>query len=211
MNTRPDDELLALWLEDELDPAGNTEVEAWIAEHEEWPAWRRETREWKRTLRHALPSEQTPPACEFFEARLQRIVRESPHGADSADRPDRADRAATPTNARKTRHRMPWLPVAAAAGMALCFWGGTRFSNPAAPAPAPAPTPLASAPILYTPEQGVEAQMFESENAHAMVIVLDGVTAIPDSAQITAGEKTHRPPGTGMAEAASEPKKDRIQ
>ena len=207
MNTRPDDELLALWLEDELDPAGNAEVEAWIAEHEEWTAWRRETREWKQTLRHALPSEQTPPACEFFEARIQHIVRESPHGAD------RPARATTPANTRKTRHRMPWLPAAAAAGMALCFWGGTRFSNPAAapaPAPTPAATPLAGAPILYTPEQGVEAQMFESENAHAMVIVLDGVTAIPDSAQITAGEKTHRKPGTGMAEAASAPK-DRIQ
>jgi len=149
-------------------------------------------------LSRALPGEQSPPASEFFDARIQRIVRESPHAAPSAA-----------GHSRNSRRRMPWLPAAAAAGMALCFWGGTHFGTPAAPdtpsSPAPPAAPLANAPILYTPEQGVEAQMFESRPANAMVIVLDGVAAIPDSSEITAGEKPPRNPGTGMADAAVEP------
>ncbi len=202
MNTRPDDELLALWLEDELDPAESRDVETWIANREEWIAWRQETREWKHLLRQALPDEQKPPACEFFQARIGRIVRGSPDAAGAAV-------SAPAATSQSGRRRMPWLPLAAAAGMALCFWGGTHFGSPSTPLAPPAPL-AASTPILYTPEQGVKALAFESEDARAMVIVLNGVAAIPDESEITARREPVKKPETGMADAAAHPK-DRVQ
>lgn len=36
-------------------------------------------------------------------------------------------------------------------------------------------------PAIYTPEQGVKAEWFASEEASATIIVLEGVTAFPDS------------------------------
>jgi hypothetical protein len=202
MNTKPDDELLALWLEDELEGEERLEVEAWIAGREDWIAWRRETREWKHLLRSALPSEQAPPACEFFEARIEQMVREE----NPARRPE--NRAA-PRPSRGGSVKF-WLPAAAAAGMAVCFWAGTRVVSPGVSAPVPAPVARQAQPILYTPEQGVKARAFQSEDAQAMVIVLDGVAAIPDSEEITAGSKNPRKGGTGMADAAGEPE-EKIQ
>ena len=42
-------------------------------------------------------------------------------------------------------------------------------------------SPLDIAPVVYTPEEGVNAKWFASNKASATVIVLEGVTAIPDS------------------------------
>jgi hypothetical protein len=36
-------------------------------------------------------------------------------------------------------------------------------------------------PVVYTPEEGVDAEWFASTGAGANVIVLEGVAAIPDS------------------------------
>jgi hypothetical protein len=165
MNSMPDEERLGRWLEDELSGAEREQVEAWVAEHPDWLAWRDETRTWKQTLGQVLPAEQAPPAAEFFEARIRRMVREE--RAPGGRRPLRQD------GARRWGGGW-WLP-AAAAGMALCFWAGMRV--------APA-TDRGSTPMVYTPEQGVEAEVFESDGADAMVIVLDGVQAIPDSFEI---------------------------
>ena len=44
-----------------------------------------------------------------------------------------------------------------------------------------APRAIPVEPILYTPETGVKAELFASKKASAMVIVLDGVRAIPDA------------------------------
>ena len=46
-------------------------------------------------------------------------------------------------------------------------------------------------PLVYTPEQGVEAEVFQSDGADGVVIVLDGVAAIPDSFE-TVEEDTTR-------------------
>ena len=39
----------------------------------------------------------------------------------------------------------------------------------------------AATPVVYTPEEGVDAEWFASSGAGANVIVLEGVAAIPDS------------------------------
>ena len=44
-----------------------------------------------------------------------------------------------------------------------------------------APRAIPVEPVVYTPETGVNAELFASSDASATVIVLNGVTAIPDA------------------------------
>ena len=179
----PDEEVLGRWLEDELTGTEREQVEAWVAENPEWLEWREETRSWKSTLRAALPVEEEPPAAEFFDARLSRLVREE------AGVPKESVPAASRSEARTSTW---WVPVAAAAGMAFCFWAGMRLATGEGPAAS------GTMPLVYTPEQGVEAEVFQSDGANGVVIVLDGVAAIPDSFEIPDRAALDRDDGTGV-------------
>lgn len=69
------------------------------------------------------------------------------------------------------------MPAAACAGMVFAFGIGRQSREPSANV-ANVPS---LAPVVYTPEDGVDAEWFSSTNAGATVIVLQGVSAIPDS------------------------------
>ncbi len=170
----PDEELLALWVEDELDGSSAAAVEAWAASQPEWLERREQARQLKPLLQAALPGREDPPYAEFFNARIGReIAREAA--------------ALGPASPGETPSSGFWkwfLPATAVAGMALCFWGGTRFGPTVAADNATATIPAEQMPIVYTPEKGVNAAYFASAPADAMVIVLDGVAAIPDSFEI---------------------------
>ncbi len=200
----PDEPLLARWLEDELEGAELAHVDAWVADRAEWPAWREEIRAWKQLVQRALPDEVAPPADEFFAARIAAAVRE--HGG-------RGVAAGAPAGGRGVGWGWRWWrPLAAAAGMAVCFWAGTQIGGPEAPAGqlaqgtqggqglvGKAKVPAATA--VYTPEQGVKARVFDEAGAEALVIVLEGVAAIPDSFEV---------PGraTGAADGQTEGRAD---
>ncbi|MCW1916172.1 hypothetical protein OJ996_21460 [Luteolibacter sp. GHJ8] len=180
MNTMPDEELLALWVEDELDSASAAGVEAWAATQPEWLARREDARQLKALFRRAnMPSAEEPPYADFFNSRISReIAREAAAAAPAAPAPARE------------RNFFRWLlPATAVAGMALCFWAGTRLV-PSAPAPVTVEAP----PVLYTPEKGVNAEYFASSSADAEVIVLDGVAAIPDTFELPETASTDRGP-----------------
>ncbi|GAA5482639.1 hypothetical protein [Haloferula sargassicola] len=158
MNTTPDDEILARWVEDELDETRAREVEAWAQGQPEWLARRVLARESKSLFARAGFSGNDVPSGEFFNARIQREIAQ-------------AGPAAVPARPKKSA----WLvPLTAAAGIALGFWAG-RGASPDA-----VPPPMAElAPVIYTPEKGVDAQLVSMQEA--TVIVLDGVNAIPDT------------------------------
>lgn len=170
MNTNPDEELLALWVDDALEGAAAAEIDAWASAQPEWLERREQARLVRPWLASGLPAVEEPPYAEFFNARIAReVARES--------------RGAVAPSYGAGRFWRWFLPATAVAGMMICFWAGTRL----APAPlvtAPEPVPEMTAPYLYTPEKGVKAAYFSSEPAEAMVIVLDGVAAIPDSFEI---------------------------
>ena len=186
----PDEEMLALWVEDELDAASAATVEAWAASQPEWLTRREEARQVRSLLRAHLPASEEPPYADFFNSRISReIAREA------------AAAAPAPASARRQAGSiLRWfLPATAVAGMALCFWAGTRVVSST-----PAPPPLAVGPVLYTPEDGVSADYFNSSSADAMVIVLDGVSAFPDSFELpdtAAAEK--EPPATASLDTFS--------
>lgn len=169
MNTTPDDVMLALWLDDELEGDEFALVEAWATDKPEQLAAREENRRWRKQFAALRPASEEPPYPDFFNSRVRRAITETAQ-VETAGRVRKVSwwRAAW------------WMPAAAAAGMALTFWLGTRVPQPqAAPVAVTPPAPAVS-PALYTPDVQVKADYFSSSKAGATVIVLDGVAAIPD-------------------------------
>ena len=158
MNTKPDEETLARWLDDELLGEEQAAVEAWAAGQVEWLERREQARATRVVLGSAMSADEALPSAEFFNARiLHEIEVRRPRPAPSRSR------------------QWGWfLPATAAAGMALGFLlGRGGGESPEVRLPV-----AELAPVLYTPEKGVEAEYLAAEDA--TVIVLAGVQAIPD-------------------------------
>jgi len=174
MNTKPDDVMLALWLDDELHGEEFAAMEAWAAAHPEQLAAREETRAYRACMAGVMPREVEPPYADFFNTRIRNAIQESRVAAALEPAP------APAAIIRVRWWRSAWLmPTAAAAGMALAFWGGTHVNRPGGLISyAPTGTP---APLVYTPDNEVKANYFPGRNGSSTVIVLDGVSAIPDS------------------------------
>ena len=159
---KPDDEILALWVEDELDETRSREVEAWAEGEPEWLAHRAAARESKALFAKAGPMTADAPYGEFFNARIQREIELS--------------QLPQPVPAGRTRGFNWLMPATAAAGIVLGFWFGKGATGGVDAMPAPV---AELTPVLYTPEKGVDAEIVAIDAA--TVIVLDGVNAIPDS------------------------------
>jgi hypothetical protein len=170
MNTNPDEATLALWLDDELSGAELAAVEAWAVGQPDQLAAREEIRTWRRGIASALPAAEEPPYPDFFNTRIMKAIRE-----ESSSVP-------APSIPRKSFRWNAWLmPLAACAGMVLSFWVGSRSAKVPEIDVTGAPRAIPVEPVLYTPERGVEAVWFASNEASATVIVLNGVAAIPDT------------------------------
>lgn len=167
MNINPDDTRLALWLDDELEGQELAAFEQWVAGNPELLAAREETRRWRAMVAGTIPAECEPPYADFFNQRVQKAIHDL--------------QPAAPVASRRRFSLRAWLmPMAACAGMALAFWIGARQSTVTEIDVSGAPRAIPVEPVLYTPEQGVEARWFDSEGSLATVIVLDGVQAISD-------------------------------
>ncbi len=166
MNTNPDETRLALWLDDELAGADLAEMEAWAATRPEQLAARDELRSFRKMMAAHLPANEEPPYPDFFLSRVNQGIR------------DLQLAEATPKPAPLVPFWRSWfLPIAACAGMVLAFGVGRRSGD----APGALTVAPAVEPVVYTPEEGVDAEWFSSASAGANVIVLQGVAAIPDS------------------------------
>lgn len=164
MNTNPDETRLALWLDDELTGADLAEMETWAATRPEQLAAREDVRSFRKMMATNLPANEEPPYPDFFLSRVNQGIRELQHAAAPA------------TAAAGVPFWKSWMmPVAACAGMVLAFGVGKRSGD----TPGALTVVPSLSPIVYTPEEGVDAQWFASAGAN--VIVLQGVSAIPDS------------------------------
>lgn len=164
----PDEATLALWLDDELTGAEHASVEAWATGHPEQITARSEVRRWRAMVASAIPASEEPPFPGFFNSKVLQAIREQ------TPKPRVAER--TPSFWKSLL-----LPVAACAGMVLTFWAGTRTQFTPEYDVVGAPKAIPVEPVLYTPVSGVNAEWFASTEASATVIVLSGVTAIPDA------------------------------
>ncbi len=169
MNTNPDETRFALWLDDELEGMELAEMDAWAADKPDRLAAREELRSYRSIMAQNLPASIEPPYPDFFLTRVNQGIR---------DIQVVEEKAAAPMGAPARSFWNSWLmPAAALAGMVFAFSIGKQSREPAANLTA-VPS---QAPAIYTPEEGVDAEWFSSVNAGATVIVLEGVSAIPDS------------------------------
>lgn len=167
MNTNPDETKLALWLDDELTGDDLAAMDAWAAKMPEQLAAREELRSFRKMMAGALPASEEPPYPDFFLSRVNQGIRDL----------QAAEKANAPASVSRPFWKSWLMPIAACAGMVLAFGIGRNTTDPGRPL---ALAPQFS-PLVYTPEEGVDAEWFASSNAGATVIVLQGVSAIPDS------------------------------
>ncbi len=168
MNTNPDESTLALWLDDELTGDTLAAVETWAIGQPDQLAAREEIRRWRATMAAVIPASEEPPYPEFFNSRVQQGIREQKPKAPVARK--------SPLSWNSW-----WMPVAACAGMSMAFWVGKNSQKAPVYDVSNAPRAIPVEPVVYTPESGVKAEWIASAKASATVVVLNGVTAIPDS------------------------------
>ena len=172
MNKQPDETTITLWIDGELEGEELGRVEAWAREHPELLAERDAIRAMRADIRESVPSSVEPPYADFFNQRILRHIEEE----------QRAQAVSPPVGTRRSFWQ--WLAVpAAAAAMLLCFYMGTRVSDPATNA-APSVVAVSTVSTVYTPDGDVSADMFRADGADATVIVLKGLEDIPDDVEM---------------------------
>lgn len=173
----PDEITLTLWMDGELEGDALEKVESWARNHPEVLAEREAVQAVSASIRANLPASIEPPYADFFN---QRILR---HIDDETSEPA----AVTRPSFWQQFGRWLAIPVAAAA-MAVCFYVGTQVGEQ--PESAATTYTVATVPTVYTPDGDVSADMFKSEDADAVIIVLEGLEDIPDDFDIV-GEPRH--------------------
>jgi len=169
----PDETKLAMWLDDELTGDELAEMNVWTADRPEQLAAREDLRKYRERLAANVSASEEPPYPDFFLTRVNQGIRDIQAAEES--------RAAPKALPAKVPFWKTWLmPVAACAGMIFAFGIG-RQSGDKETSVANISTSAALTPVVYTPEEGVEAQWFAGNGGNASVIVLQGVSAIPDS------------------------------
>ncbi len=172
MNTTPDEVLLALWLDDELEGEDLAAVESWALTQPDQLAAREELRAYRKIMAAAMPAEVEPPYPDFFNSRIEKEIR------------GMQEKAGKPVPAAKVSFWRWLFPATAFAGMALAFWVGTKTHSTQAGTLAKIDENGVN-PVWYTPEQGVDAKWVKGSGADSTVIVLHGVNAIPDTLDFT--------------------------
>ena len=194
MNTNPDETRLALWLDDELTGIELADMDAWAAGVPEQLAAREELRAYRKMIAAALPANEEPPYPDFFLSRVNQGIRDL----------RAAEIQSTPSPSPMPFWRSWLMPIAACAGMVLTFGIGRQISSSESARLAIVQPPK---PILYTPEDGVDAEWITSSKADAMVIVLQGVSAIPDSTDFS--ETVYVPTASEADRTAGQRKQDK--
>ena len=164
MNMNPDKQSLLLWLEDELDAAEQVSVDAWASGQSNWLAKRESARAWKQALRDVVPASIEPPYPEFFQAKLERALRVQ----SSVPRP------VAESQRSAVWWTKAWMPASVAAALVAGFFASEMRQE----------TKPVQSLVIYTPEEGVKAEFFETSPAEGTVIVLNGVAAIPDDFEV---------------------------
>lgn len=158
MNTKPDHEMLMLWLEDELSEAEQRNVDAWAQQQPDWLQKREESRSWRRQLSSIRAAEAEMPYGEFFQQRVMRAI--------EREQALKVEPAATAARPRRFR-----MPTTLAAALIIGFFAGALWYQQ---------SPRSNVLLTYTPAEGVKADFYESSPAKGTVIVLNGVEALPD-------------------------------
>ena len=180
-NQAPDEAMLTLWTDGELDGDELARVELWAQDHPELLVERDAVRAMQSSIQANMPASVEPPYADFFNLRILRAIEN--------------EKAESGVRVRSTGSQWmgskfnKWLALpAAAAAMLMCFYMGTQVSPmPESLAPMAA---VSAKPAIYMPDGDVRANIFSSDDNGATVIVLEGLEDIPDDFEIV-GEPRH--------------------
>ncbi len=183
MKIPPDETTLTLWMDDLLEGEDLQRMEAWAQQHPELLAERDAIQAMCQDIQATLPDSVEPPYPDFFNQRiLTAIKEESP--------------APTRAAVKNSGGIWRWLAAPLAAGaMALCFYLGTQTSTPSSGITDQTVATLT--PTVYTPDIGVQANIFVDKEQDATVIVIEGLQDIPDHLEM-AGNPTVADPNKAM-------------
>lgn len=186
MKTNPDENTLTQWMDGELEGGELQRIETWAKEHPELLAERDAIQALSSNLREHIADSVEPPSPDFFNQRILRTIRE--------------DQKATVKPPPSSSWRWwQWLSAPLATGaMAICFYSGIQVGQTPTDMELPV-TIIHTTPdsIIYTPDGTVRAAMFNTSDAKATVIVLEGLDKLPDDLEM-AGEPPSHPSGSMM-------------
>lgn len=166
MKTPPDETTLTLWMDGLLEGEELQQMEAWAQQHPELLAEREAIQSMCQDIKSTVPNSVEPPYPDFFNQRIMNAIKEE---------------TPAPTHAveKNSNGFWKWLAAPLAAGaMALCFYLGTQASTPEVSTANH--TATLAAPTVYTPDNGVQANIFVDDTQAATVIVIEGLQDIPD-------------------------------
>lgn len=189
---KPDKDTLERWMRGELSGEELSAVETWANAHSEeleGILQGETTDSWATTstmLKNSIKADEEPPYGEFLNHKIQQQIEAEAAGLSSEE-------GGAASGSLLGRLKMLWAPMAAAA-MAVCFYAGTQVND--------SPDSLQLAEVqqanvmgeIYVPHGGVTASVYENDQSG--VIILEGLSAIPDALDIVSA----MPSGRGYPE-----------
>jgi anti-sigma factor RsiW len=173
MNPNPDEQLLARWLDGEMNADERTAFDARLQSDAALRAEADSLQSLREMLHTGFPRISEVPHADFFNSQIQERINE-------LRREEQAAPAATSRTSWAWILR-PWLLGAAAAAcalMAVLQW--------------PSASSASATVVLstYAPNAGVQANTFHSNEANATVLMLDGLESIPADKKVV-GYRVH--------------------
>lgn len=162
MNTNPDEINIQLWLEDELVGEDQAHMDKWAESQPEKCLERDRIRAMRKLMQANLVSSEEPPYADFFLNRIQQGMRDS-------------NKHQIVPKAKSSAWKL-WVFSATGFAAVILAFGLGKWSSTAS-------SPVVSAPLLYTPENGVAATWLSGQKMNSPLIILKGVSPIPDSVE----------------------------
>ena len=178
MNQERKEQLLTLWVDDQLSAADRIE---WDAALHADPALKREAeaaREISNLMQSGIPGSQEPPFPEFFNSQIQKRIRE--------DADPRSISTSPAGNAFSLDGILSWMrsPLTlAASAVVLIAFIATNLMRSASPTVSSDDHTIVQA--VFAPNSAIAVTSSYDEAALAHVILLDGLAAIPENVDVT--------------------------
>ena len=170
MKNERKEELLTRWMDDGLSDEELRELEPVLAEHPELKEERAEYARLREDLQAAIPAEVEPPFPDFFNSRLERLVREEGRGERKTD----SRRGEGSFN----RLWLWWMAPAATAAVVVAFLLGMKSVQPITQG---AVVDAAAGSEVYSPLASVSTEVILDRESDSTLLVVEGLAPLADT------------------------------
>ncbi|MCH2065119.1 MAG: hypothetical protein MK194_15495 [Roseibacillus sp.] len=164
------EELLTRWMDDGLSDEELRELEPVLAEHPELYGEKEDYARLRQELQAAIPAEVEPPFPDFFNSRLERMVRQESRGASRTD--SRRGEGAF------NRIWLLWMAPAATAAVVVAFLLGMKSAQPASQGGV---VDAAAGSEVYSPLASVSTEVILDRESDSTLLVVEGLAPLADT------------------------------